>query len=214
MSESTFTEMLDRCVHEILKGQNTAVVGHVLAFNPSKQLAQVQIGVEKLDANGKTITPPPIVMVPVYFPGGQFALEFEIAKGDEGLIIFSQRCIEAWIDQGGVAPQKYRRFHDMNDALFLPGFRSQKGKMASFENNGIRLRNADASNYIWLKNDGTAEITVTLLNLVGNLTVNGSTALIGPTAITGALTNNGTDIGNTHTHGGVQTGSGNTSTPN
>lgn len=207
MNKSSFTEMIDKCVHQILKGQSTAIPGHVLAFNPSKQLAQVQAGVEKLDVNGTSITPPPIVMVPVCFPGGQYSLEYEIAKGDEGLIIFSQRCIEAWIDQGGVSPQKYRRFHDFNDALFLPGFRSQKNKMQSFENNGIRLRDPAGAGYIWLKNDGTAEIAATMLNIIGNVTVAGNTA------ITGALTNNGTNVGNTHVHGGVQAGSSNTSTP-
>jgi hypothetical protein len=59
------------------------------------------------------------------------------------------------------------RFHDMSDAVFLPGIRSQPNVLPSFENNGIRLRNADASHYVWLKNNGTIETS----NGNGNITM-------------------------------------------
>lgn len=40
-----------------------------------------------------------------------------------------------------------------------------------------------------------------------------SVAITGDVSITGTLTNNGKNIGSTHTHGGVQTGSGTTGAP-
>lgn len=199
---NSFTEMLEKCVPEMLKGMGTAIPGHVLAFNSTKQLAQVQIGVERLDTSGNSIVPPPIILVPVHFPGGKYAIEYEINKGDEGLIIFSQRCIEAWIDQGGVAPQKYRRFHDINDAMFIPGVRSQRGKLADFQNNGVRLRSEDGSRFVWLKNDGTAEITADTLTVNANMVVNGTHE------INGAATQNGAQtITGEITHAGSMSGS-------
>lgn len=83
--------------------------------------------------------------------------------------------------------------------------------------------NADET---WLK-DGTyaignnKELTVTVsggnitlatggnLILNGDLTVNGNVNFAG-----GTVQHNGTDIGDTHTHGGVQVGPGNTGAPN
>ena len=188
MTQSTFTEMMETCTHEILKGVCTSIPGHVLNFNPEKQLAQVQIGVQIVKADGGTVTPPPLILVPVLFPGGDFSIEHQLDKGNEGWVMFSQRCIDAWKDQGGVAPQTYRRYHDVNDAVFIPGIRSQKNKMASFENNGIRLRDKDGANYIWLKNDGTAEIQVTTLNLIGELLHTGNTTQTGNYVGTGTVT--------------------------
>lgn len=48
----------------------------------------------------------------------------------------------------------------------------------------------------------------------GSLTVNGPTTMNGDIDSTGTITNNGKNVGSTHTHGGVQAGSGNTGAPN
>lgn len=41
--------------------------------------------------------------VPVVFPGGGgFALTFPVAAGDECLVVFASRCIDAWWQSGGV----------------------------------------------------------------------------------------------------------------
>ena len=54
---------------EILKGVCTSLPGHVLTFDPAKQLAQVQPGITRVDINGAEFKIPPIIEVPVYFPG-------------------------------------------------------------------------------------------------------------------------------------------------
>jgi hypothetical protein len=143
---------------EIAKDLGTSIVGHILAFDASTQLAQVQIGVSGRDKKGNTITPDPIIECPVEFSGGGgWSFEHELNAGDEGLIIFSQRCLDGWIQTGGVANNPIARFHDKQDACFIPGIRSKKNAIKDFQNNGIRLRNEDASVYHWLKNDGTIE---------------------------------------------------------
>ena len=58
---------------------------------------------------------------------------------------------------GGVANNPIARFHDKQDACFIPGVRSKPNAIKDFKNNGIRLRNADASVYHWLKDDGSIE---------------------------------------------------------
>ncbi len=151
---ATLTEMVSRTVSEILKGVGTSIPAHILSFDGNTQLAKVQIGVEFIDVQGQTFDLAPIVNVPVHFSGGDFTLEHQIDSGNEGLLIISQRCIDGWKEQGGVAPQTVLRKLDMQDALFVPGFRSKPGAISGFNNNGIMLRNKAGNHYVWLKNTG------------------------------------------------------------
>ena len=179
------TELFKTAFRELMKSVGTNVPGHILSFDKDTQMAQVQIGIEQADVNGKFFKPAPLIEVYVYMPGGDFIVECQIDVGTEGLIIFSQRCIDGWTDTGGIAKNPIMRFHDMSDAFFLPGVKSQPNKVTTFENNGIRLRNKDGSNFIWLKNDGTAEITVTTLNVNGNIVHEGDTIQTGNVELTG-----------------------------
>lgn len=158
MKLATFTEMIETTISEILKDVGTSIPGHVLEFEPVTQSAKVQIGVERINRDGETFTLAPIVNVHVHFPGGDYCVEYEINEGNEGLIIISQRCIDAWKEEGGVASQPILRKLDMQDALFIPGIRSKPGALGSFQNNGIRLRNKAGDKFIWLKNSGAVEI--------------------------------------------------------
>lgn len=149
---------LQEIFREIAKDLGTSIAGHILAFDTETQLAQVQIGVSSRDRKGNTITPDPIIECPVQFSGGGgWSFEHKIVAGDEGLIIFSQRCLDGWIQTGGVANNPIARFHDKQDACFIPGVCSKPNAIKDFQNNGIRLRNADASVYHWLKDDGSIE---------------------------------------------------------
>lgn len=149
---------LQEIFREIAKDLGTSIAGHILAFDVDTQLAQVQIGVSSRDRKGSEIIPDPIIECPVHFSGGgDWSFEHKLEAGDEGLIIFSQRCLDGWIQTGGVANNPIARFHDKQDACFIPGIRSKPNAIKDFQNNGIRLRNADASVYHWLKDDGSIE---------------------------------------------------------
>lgn len=176
---ANLTELVKRSFVEMMKDVGTTIPGHVVAFDPDTQLAQVQIGIVRTDVKGISFDPPPLIEVPVYFAGGSFVLEHQIDPNDEGIIVFSQRCIDGWVNTGGIAENPIMRFHDFSDAMFLPGLRSQPNKIESFANNGVRLRNEDGSHYVWLKNDGTIESTngsgtITIASS-GVVTINGVT---------------------------------------
>lgn len=147
--------MIREAFREMMKGVATSSPGHILAFDPVTQLAQVQIGVTRVDVNGATFDPPAIIETPVYFPGGDYHIEYQIDPGCEGDILFSQRCIDGWIQTGGVASNPIGRFHDPQDAFFLPGFRSMPNIIPNFQNNGVRLSNRAGTQFMWLKNDNT-----------------------------------------------------------
>ena len=189
-SKASLTELIKTSFIELMKDTSTATVGHVVAFDTKTQLAQIQIGIERVGLDGETFDPSPLIEVPVHFPGGDFFVEYEIGAGTEGHIIFSQRCIDGWVNTGGIAANPILRFHDDSDAIFIPGTRSQPNKITGFTNDGIRLRNKAGSSFIWLKKDGTIQID-------GDVTLNGNITQ------TGDITASGTITGTTDVVGGT-----------
>jgi hypothetical protein len=64
-------------------------------------------------------------MCPVTFTqGGQFVITHPVSKGDEGIVIFADRCIDSWWDKGDVQAEPYIRRHHLSDGMYLPGVRS------------------------------------------------------------------------------------------
>lgn len=164
-----FAKMLREIFGEYLKDNvRTSVLGHVLSFDPVTQLAEVQIGLMLEDRMGNTEPRRPIVRVPVQFWGATGGtLECRVAEGVEGSIMFSQECIDSWVDQGGVAAKSEPRRFSINDAYFIPGVRSVPGAITGFANDGIRLRNNSGSMYAWLKDD----TSISLSNGAGFITI-------------------------------------------
>jgi len=210
-------QMLREAFREMMKGVATSVPGHILAFDPVTQLAQVQIGITRVDLNGATFDPPAIIETPVYFPGGAYHLEYQIDPGDEGDILFSQRCVDGWLQTGGIAANPIGRFHDPQDAFFLPGFRSLPNALPAFQNNGIRMSNLTGTQFMWLKNDGS----MSWENGAGFIRVDASGVvnINGVTIDTAALvtTSNDVVVGaihlKTHRHTGVTVGTGTSGVP-
>ncbi|UJW24801.1 MULTISPECIES: Gp138 family membrane-puncturing spike protein [Pseudomonas] len=168
-TQAQFAKMLRDIFGEYLKdNMRTSVPGHVLSFDPATQLAEVQIGLMIEDRLGNAEPRRPIVRVPVQFWGATGGtLECRVAEGVEGSIMFSQECIDSWVDQGGVAAKSEPRRFSINDAYFIPGVRSVPGAITDFANDGIRMRNNSGSMYAWLKDD----MTISLSNGAGFITI-------------------------------------------
>lgn len=174
------TDVISLLLSNFQKDLFTAIVGHVVTFDPLTQRAQVQIGVQRVDSDGNTFEPNPIADVPVQFVGGiNFFIETQIDVGAEGLIIFSQRALDGWKQTGNVGVNPVARFHHMQDAVFVPGVRSLKTAIQNFQNDGTRIRNKDGSQYLWVKKDQSIEAKnkngFYILNADGSVNINGTT---------------------------------------
>lgn len=206
--EAEWVKMLREVFGEYLKDNvRTAVPGHVLKFDPATQLAEVQIGLMLEDRQGEQQARRPIVRVPVQFWGAAGGtLECRVAQGVEGIISFSQECIDSWVDQGGVAVKSEPRRFSINDAYFTPGYRSVPKAITAFANDGIRLRSLDGSAYFWIHDDKTVEIDGVSLNV--KCPANFERASNFDEAVTTMATihNQGVSIGFEHGHLGVEQG--------
>lgn len=173
---------------------------------------------------------PLLVDCPVQFPsGGGCSLTFPVATGDECLIIFSSRSVDSWWQSGGIQNQYAYRTHSLSDGFVLLGFRSLPRVLANVSTSAAQLRSDDGETFVELdpaghvvtvKAPGGMVIDAPTVTMTGAIAVQNSQgaatacAINGDTAFTGQVSANGKRIDDSHTHGGVQPGGGNSGAPN
>lgn len=146
---------------------------------------------------------PVLADVPIVFPSaGGFTITFPIAVGDEVLVVFASRCIDAWWQSGGIGKPIEARMHDLSDGFAMPGPKSQPKVLPSISSTDLQIRNQAGTSFISLKADGTVQITAATVNITGNLVVSGE--------VTGGLT---AIPLSTHIHPGVTAGGADTGVP-
>lgn len=209
-TQAQFSKMLREIFGEYLKdNMRTSIPGHVLKFDPDTQMAEVQIGLMLEDRFGVKQERRPIICVPVQFWGASGGtLECRVSSGTEGVLFFSQECIDSWVDQGGVAIKSEPRRFSINDAYFIPGIRSIPGAISSFANDGIRLRSNDGSAYFWIHDDKTLEIDGVSLNVKCSANFEQPANFEQAVTTMTTIQNQGVSIGLEHGHVGVTTGNG------
>lgn len=190
----------------------TALPATVVSYNADKQTAELRPTIQGLqyfpDGRPPVWVPMPLLVdVPVIFPGGGgFTLTFPIAQGDEALVVFSSRCIDAWWQSGAGdsqdgQPQAELRMHNLSDGFAITQPRSQ-----------VRLLDPppDLATAQLRSDDGMAVIEVAaggIVNIIapGGLTITGPVNITGAVVATGEGTFNGHTVGQ-HTHTDPQGG--------
>jgi hypothetical protein len=209
----------------------TALPGIYQKAGKGNQTASVKTAIKGKVANGKggwdDKEMPLLINLPILWPGGSgFQLTFPLSEGDEGLIIFAQRCIDSWWQSGGVQPQAEIRMHDIADGFFFPSMLSQaKAPSTAASTSTVQLRSADGATYVEVASGNIVNVHASAgcnitgpVSITGNLTLGGTISAIGGGAIAGNLQMAGTVQGgtvtlNTHIHAGVTTGGGVTAGP-
>lgn len=179
---------------------------------------------------------PLLVDVPVVFPrGGGCTLTFPVKAGDECLVIFADRCIDFWWQNGGVQEPVDDRVHDLSDAFCIVGPQSQAQKISGISTGAAQLRSDDGSTFFELnpttqkikivapggldvvtpQADFSAKVTIHGLlswmgGMVGTVVSGVASKITGAVEFIGTVKANGKPIDDTHTHGGVQRGGSNT----
>jgi hypothetical protein len=179
----------------------TALPGVVVSFNtddPGKVTAVIQPAIkgvrQKSDGSYEAVNLPVLPDVPVVFPrGGGCTLTFPIKAGDECLVVFSSRCIDAWWQSGGVQLPMEPRMHDLSDGFAILGPQSNPQAIPNISVDAVQLRSDDGATFIEL-NPTTHAVTITTPDSPGavilnsqNVQVNGNLATSGNVTVgTGA----------------------------
>ena len=193
--------------------QWTCMPGHFVSFDAAACTAVVQLGIsgQQVSAGTATAVPYPVIVdVPVQFPrGGGAALTFPIAPGDECAVHFVDRALDGWFESGGIQPPSSKRRQSINDIFAVPGSLSQPQRLQNVSTKSAQLRSVDGATYVDLDPVGR----VVKITAPGGLVIDApSVQCSGTVVASGEITGNGIPL-STHTHSGVQPGSGNTSAP-
>lgn len=159
---------------------HTALPAKVVDFNPQHQTVTLAVQITQLLVEGGAVPIPPLVDVPVAFPrGGGFAVTFPLNAGDEGIVIFAERCIDGWWQSGRASePLDYRQ-HDLSDGMFYPSICSVPNAIAHFFTGGLSMQSLDGSTYIRIENGS--------IKIKGNITHEGDTKQTGSLHSTGKI---------------------------
>lgn len=114
-----FAEALKR---DIFRSLHAVMVGEVVSYDATKGTARVKILFKRVLPSGAAQSRGILVNVPVVtMQGGGGALQFPITAGDQCVLLFADRNIDAWTKDGGEAVPPSDRCHDLSDAIALVG---------------------------------------------------------------------------------------------
>ena len=154
---ATLEDCLRAAVNAGTKNLRCACPGIVQSWNATAQTVTVKLAIkEVLSIEGaETETEIPLLVdVPVVMPrAGGYSLLFVPQAGDECLVVFSDMCIDAWWQSGGIQSQAERRRHDLSDGFAIMGCWSQV-KKPSFPTKGMRLQSDDGTSYVAIDENG------------------------------------------------------------
>jgi hypothetical protein len=184
-------------VRQIVEGANHCALVRVEASTNSGSIAAVGFVdvtplVMQIDGAGKTYAHGLVRKLPVFRnQGGANAIILDPVPGDIGIAVFADRDSSAAVSAAGVAPPGSRRRNDWGDGFYLGGFA-----------NGVPTQ------YVVFSSSGLSLVSPNLVTIQAP-----SIALTGNVSSTGTFMNNGINIGSTHVHGGVTSGSSDTGAP-
>ncbi len=199
----------------------TAIPGIVQAFDPASMTCTVQPAIKAVlfaqDGTASDVALPLLLDCPAQFPsGGGYSLTFPVAEGDECLVVFASRCIDAWFASGGVQPQAELRMHDLSDGFVLLGFRSLPRVLSNLNASGVELRSDDGTTKVGVDSGQIVKITAPGGCNINGLVIDSSGNLTTPGNVSDSVRSMAQDraIYDGHTHGGVTSGGSSTAIPN
>ena len=161
---------LDSLKADILSGLNVVKVGKINSFDGTKKTAEIQILFKRMLPDESVVSFPVLVDCPVYTPqGGGGALEFPIAAGDNCLVLFSDRNIDAWFRTGAEGLPFDGRVHDLSDGFALVGVNSLTSALVNYKTSEAVLSYAAAQFSLKGGKAGVKNAATDLLTLLNGL---------------------------------------------
>ena len=203
---SELKEIIDRALARI----NTCIPGVIDSFDGETQTATVipAISMKTFIENEEGVLDfPPIINAPLVFPFAStagFALTLPIQRGDPCIILFSQRSIDNWHDNGGIQPSEEgvsARHHDLTDALVFMAASPIPGVLGEWEGQGIQIRNRDKTSKVTVYDDKVViDNTTEIIIDAPKTTITGTLLVEDDAEFKGYVSNNGTNISESHIH--------------
>ena len=133
----TMTAVIEKIIDKCLLDLHTALPGIIQSYDPEKKKADIRPALKRKfiddrpDEELNLITDVPIA----FLQTNNFIFSIPLQKGDEVLLIFSERSLDKWLKSGAtISPDDPRKF-DLSDAIAIPILKPfETGKQADPEN--------------------------------------------------------------------------------
>jgi hypothetical protein len=169
------TEIYNKIADRLMSRLRVAEPGIIQSFDENKQTVSVKLSVRELvNDHGKQEWKdiPLLVDVPVKLQrGGGYMVTLPFAVGDECLVVFGDKDMDAWWQSGGVQNWGKKRRHSLSDGYALPGINSQARTVSGYSTDSVQLRNEDGDAYLEVKGNN--------INIIGE-----TVTIIGRTVVT------------------------------
>jgi hypothetical protein len=131
--EPDLNDVFRVALERIQSSIRTAVPATVVSFDRGPRLCSVSVDMLARLRSGDVIALPQIDRVPVQWPaGGGWAMDADLAVGENVLLIVFDRDISGWLPAGAVEAPVRRMMHDISSCVAIPGLRpiSRQGKQS------------------------------------------------------------------------------------
>jgi hypothetical protein len=130
-----------QAVENALRDLHVSLPGQIESYDVATQTAKVKPLVQERASSDDVVLDLPVLEeVPVVFPrAGGVSLTFGVKKGDQCLLVFSERSLDQWLANGGVVDPLDSRHHHLTDAVALMGLHDSKSAIGAAASSGARL---------------------------------------------------------------------------
>lgn len=164
---------------DIFRTLNAVKVGKIQSFDSTHRTVVVQILFKRILNDGTVADYPILVDCPVFtLQGGGGAIQFPIAAGDNCLLLFSDRNLDSWFQNGAASAPFDARCHDLSDGIALVGLNALGSTLPAFVSSTAKMSYSGASillsgGKITLENGTTTLLTLmdAFIDVIAALTV-------------------------------------------
>lgn len=201
-------ELFDEVIRSAMLKLDSSMIGIVTQFNEDLNTVDVQPVIMR-KMRGQSPRPLSIIKnCPIkYYGAGGFVITFKPEVGDICDLSINDRSLDVWKTTGGIVDSGMARHHDMTDAKAYFGLNNYSNAYESLRD-GMDIRTRDGTTSFLVKN-GSVEVTIggVLVATMSSSSVAFNVPITGPSATFGGV------VVESHTHSGVQPGSGNSGGP-
>lgn len=135
----TMIEVLTRAIERGAAELRVSMPGRIESFDPQTQTADVKplLKDSVFDSGEEVVESLPVVPgVPVQFAGGgDFAHTFPVKQGDLCFLVFSDRNLDRWFENGGDTDPVELSRHVITNAVAILGVRDKNAALSEFDPN-------------------------------------------------------------------------------
>jgi len=119
---TTPTDIIRQAINYEISNIHTCMPATIVSYDYTLQKAVVKPQLNRKYQGNQVLEFPNLINVPVVFPRtANFSIHFPLNAGDKVMILFSERSLEEWLQQGDqVTPNDPRKF-DLSDAIAIVG---------------------------------------------------------------------------------------------